>query len=113
MSVKRLELLVSRVLKVGVIISGFLILSGLGLFLLTGDTCYQYGVPSLEWIIYGDPFLAPSHVLFIGFIVLVTTPLLRVAASVVAYMIEGDLLYASITTFVLIVLLIGMALGLG
>jgi uncharacterized membrane protein len=105
--------LVAKVLKIGVIISGILILSGLGLYLLTDDTCYQFGEPSLDWIIYGDPFLAPSHLLFIGFIVLVITPLLRVAASVIAYMIEGDLVYTSITSFVLVILLLGMALGLG
>ena len=113
MSVKKLETAVARVLQVGVIISGILILLGLGLFLWTGDTCYQYGDPSLEWIILGDPFFSPSHILFLGFIVLVFTPLFRVAASVLAYLIERDRVYTVITGFVLIVLTLGMVLGLG
>lgn len=113
MSLKNLELVVARVLQAGVIISGILILFGLGLFLWTGDTCYQFGEPSLEWIVWGDPFFAPSHLLFLGFIVLVTTPLFRVAASVLAYIIDGDLAYIAITGFVLVVLVLGMVLGLG
>lgn len=113
MTIKKLELLVARVLQVGVVISGILILIGLGLFLWTGDTCYQFGEPSLEWIIWGDPFFAPSHILFLGFIILVMTPLFRVAASVFAYLIEGDVVYTTITGFVLVILVLGMALGLG
>lgn len=113
MSVKKLELMVARVLQVGVVISGILILFGLGLFLWTDDTCYQYGEPSLEWIILGDPFFSPSHILFLGFIVLVGTPLFRVAASVFAYMIWEDWVYTAITGFVLVVLVIGMTFGLG
>jgi uncharacterized membrane protein len=113
MNIKELELVVARVLQVGVAISGILILFGLGLFLWTGDTCYQYGDSTLEWIIWGDPFFAPSHILFLGFIVLVMTPLFRVAASVLAYLIEGDWVYSAITGFVLVILVLGMALGLG
>ena len=113
MNVKELELFVSNILRTGVIVSAALIITGLGLFMITGDTCYPNGEASLNWIIYGDPFFAPSHILFLGFLTLVTTPLLRVAASVIAYLIEKDWIYASITGFVLAVLLIGMILGLG
>ena len=113
MKVKELELFVSNVLRIGVLASGILIIIGLGLFFISGDSCYPNGEASLEWIINGDPFLAPSHILFLGFLVLVVTPLLRVGASVVAYVIEKDWIYAAITSFVLSVLIIGMVLGLG
>jgi uncharacterized membrane protein len=67
----------------------------------------------LEWIIWGDPFFAPSHIIFLGFIVLVITPLFRVAISVLAYAIDEDWVYTAITGFVLVVLVLGMVLGLG
>ena len=113
MNVNDLELFVSNILRVGVLVSGILIVIGLGLFILTGDTCYPNGEASLEWIINGDPFLSPSHILFVGFLALVITPLLRVAASVLAYAVEKDWHYVVITGFVLTILVIGMVLGLG
>jgi len=113
MNVKELERFVSNILRIGVMVSGILIIIGLGLFITTGDTCYPNGEASLQWIIYGDPFFSPSHILFLGFLVLVITPLLRVGASVIAYIIEKDWIYTAITGFVLSVLLIGMVLGLG
>ena len=113
MNVKDLELFVSSVLRVGVLVSGILIVIGLGLFIITGDSGYPNGDASLEWIINGDPFLSPSHILFMGFLVLVITPLLRVGASVLAYAFEKDWTYVAITGFVLSILVIGMVLGLG
>jgi uncharacterized membrane protein len=113
MNVRQLELFVSNVLRFGVMASGILIMFGLGLFMVTGDVCYPTGEASLHWILYGDPFFAPSHILFIGFLTLVVTPLLRVAASTIAYIVEKDWVYAAITGFVLTVLVVGMVLGLG
>jgi uncharacterized membrane protein len=113
MNVRQLELFVSNVLRIGVLVSGALIITGLSLFIITGDSCYPNGETSLNWILYGDPFLSPSHILFLGFLTLVATPLLRVAASTLAYVVEKDWAYAAITGFVLTVLLIGIVLGLG
>ena len=113
MNVRQLELFVSNVLRFGVMASGILIMYGLGLYMLTGDISCPTGDSSLNWIIYGAPFFEPSHILFLGFLTLVATPLLRVAASTLAYVIEKDWIYAAITGFVLTVLLIGIVLGLG
>jgi uncharacterized membrane protein len=52
-------------------------------------------------------------VLFLGFLVLVATPMVRVAASVVAYVMDGDWVYAAITGLVFAVLVAGMFMGLG
>jgi uncharacterized membrane protein len=112
MDVKSLEIYVSNVLRAGVLISGFLIVIGLGLYFITGDVCYPNGESSLHWIIYGDPFFAPSHIIFVGFLTLVVTPLLRVGASVIAYVIERDWPYVAITGFVLLTLVLGLVLGL-
>jgi len=113
LNVRQLELFVSNVLRVGVALSGLLILTGLGFFLWTGDVSCPYGIASLDWILWGDPFFEPSHILFLGFITLVLTPLCRVGASVIAYTYERDWIFATITGFVLVVLVAGMILGLG
>lgn len=113
MSMRRLELFVSRVLRGGVVVSGAFMVAGLALLWWTGDVSCPYGVLTLAWVIWGDPFLAPSHVLFLGFLILVATPVVRVAASVVAYISEGDWVFAAITGAVLLVLVAGMVLGLG
>jgi uncharacterized membrane protein len=113
MNVRQLELFVSSVLRIGVWVSGILILSGLILFLATGDASCPYGDLTLNWIIHGDPFFEPSHVIFLGLITLVVTPLLRVAASIISYVAERDWIFATITSFVLTILIIGMILGLG
>jgi len=113
MNVRQLELFVSNVLRIGVVVSGILILTGLGLYLWTGDISCPYGIPTLKWILWGDPFFMPSHILFLGFITLVLTPLCRVAASVIAYTYERDWIFAAITGLVLTVLVTGMVLGLG
>jgi uncharacterized membrane protein len=113
MNVRQLELFISNVLRIGVVVSGALIISGLTLYLATGDVCYPNGEATLSWIINGDPFFAPSHILFIGFLTLVATPLLRVAVSVLVYVVERDWIYTAITGFVLTILIIGMVLGLG
>jgi uncharacterized membrane protein len=111
--VRRLELFVSGILRLGVALSGLLILVGLGLTAWSGDVSCPYGVLSLEWVLWGDPFLEPSHVLFLGFLVLVATPMTRVAVSVIAYVMDRDWVYAAITGLVLIVMVAGMFMGLG
>ncbi|TSA49021.1 hypothetical protein D4R47_04530, partial [archaeon] len=65
--VRFLELLVSRLLRTGVVVSGLLMVVGLGLLLATGDASCPSGVLSVDWVLFGDPFLEPSHVLFLGF----------------------------------------------
>lgn len=110
---RRLELFVSGILRLGVALSGLLILVGLGLTAWSGDVSCPYGVLSLEWVLWGDPFLEPSHVLFLGFLVLVATPMTRVAVSVIAYVMDRDWVYAAITGLVLIVMVAGMFMGLG
>ena len=113
MNLRQLELFVSNILRIGVVVSGVLIVFGLGLFLLTGDISCPYGVATLYWIVWGSPFLEPSHILFLGFLVLVLTPLCRVVASVIAYSVQHDWAFTAITGFVLIVLIAGMLFGLG
>ena len=47
-----------------------------------------------------------------GLLLLIATPVARVAFSIVVFLIEGDRLYVMITTAVLLILLIGFVTGL-
>lgn len=112
-SVERMEVLLSSVLKAGVVLSAALILLGLTLLVATGDTAYPQGVMDVGWLMRGDPFLCPSHVMFLGFLTLIATPALRIAASIVVYLKMHDGPFATITTFVLMILIASFILGIG
>jgi len=112
-SVKRMEALVSTILRAGVLMSGALILFGLMLTIVTGDTSYPNGNMDIDWLIRGDPFFAPSHILFLGFLTLIATPVLRIAASIYVYTKLHDNAFTIITTIVLFVLMVSFTLGIG
>ncbi len=52
--------------------------------------------------------LEPAAIAQLGLVALLVTPVARVAASVVGFALEGDRLYAAITTAVLVILLISI-----
>lgn len=112
-SLKRMEALVSTILRAGVLMSGALILFGLTLTIVTGDTSYPNGNMDIDWLIRGDPFFAPSHILFLGFLTLIATPVLRIAASIYVYTKLHDNTFTIITTIVLFVLMVSFTLGIG
>ena len=108
-----MELMVSRLLRTGVLVSGLLMVTGLTLLLATGDASCPNGVLSVNWVLFGDPFLEPSHVLFLGFFILIGTPLLRIVASATAHMAERDLVFALLNVSVLLILAVSFMLGVG
>ena len=55
--------------------------------------------------------LKPYAVLMLGIFLLILTPVLRVVVSIYAFAKEGDRLYVTITTIVLIILIIGTTIG--
>jgi uncharacterized membrane protein len=112
-SLKRMEALVSGILRAGVLLSAALILLGLTMMVATGDTSCPNGNMDPAWLINGDPFFAPSHILFLGFLVLISTPVLRIAASIYVYVKIHDNAFTTITTIVLFVLVVSFTLGIG
>jgi len=111
-SLKRMETVVSTVLRTGVLMSAALILLGLTLTIVTGDTSFPNGNMELDWLIMGDPFFAPSHILFLGFLTLIVTPVLRIVASIYVYTKLHDNAFTTITTIVLLVLVVSFTLGI-
>jgi len=108
-----MEEIVSWVLRVGILFCAALIIMGLALMLITGDTSNPFGVMKTSWIIWGSPFLQPSHVLFLGFIVLIMTPIIRVAVSILIYLKAHDLPFTVITITVFLILLISLTFKIG
>jgi uncharacterized membrane protein len=108
-----MERVVSYVLRAGVVISSALVVVGLVTLSLTGNTSNPNGVANLRWIIFGDPFLAPSHVLFLGFMILISTPVLRIIASILVYLRTRDVSFVTITVTVLLILAMSFTLGIG
>jgi uncharacterized membrane protein len=112
-NIEEMEGLLSNVLRTGVLLSGCLILLGLIMTVATGDTTCPNGDMSLAWLVWGSPFLEPSHILFIGFLTLIATPVLRIVASIMIYVKARDTSFATITTIVLLILVVSFTLGVG
>ena len=115
-----MNVVISDVLKYGVLASAIII--GLGVLILFLNTPQSFPSTTSELLAmnYGKPTLAlsqllsgvasanPVYVIELGLIVLLATPVARVAASVLMYAMEKDKMYVAITLFVLIVLLFGL-----
>jgi uncharacterized membrane protein len=112
-SEKRLESVIGMVLRVGVILAATIVLLGGVLYLV------QYGAVEPDYrlfrgeasdlrsmhAIFGDAALGHSRGLIqLGLLLLIVTPVARVAFSVAAYIAERDWIYAAITLFVLAIL---------
>jgi uncharacterized membrane protein len=110
---RRMESRLSLILRVGVVMSAALMVIGLAINQLTGDISCPTGILTLEWILFGDPFLAPSHILFMGFIVLIATPVARIVYSAASFTMRRDYVYAVMTFLVLLVLVFSFTMEAG
>lgn len=106
-----MELFISRALRVGVTISGIVIAIGLLWLLLNwrgGPTAFPRTFAGIwRGLLTGHPFA----VIDVGLVILILTPVFRVAASTFLFVRERDKLYAGITLFVLLMLVLSFALG--
>jgi uncharacterized membrane protein len=112
---ERFRTLVSGILIVGVTLSATLMLAGFATSLLVGWegslTGAAPGASSLsDFGVMGASLasLRPVGIAQLGLVVLIATPVLRVAASCVAFALEGDRLYAALTLAVLAILLVSL-----
>ena len=111
--IHQMEVFISRIMRLSVQISGGLIALGIVILLVTGNNSCPPNIFDTHWVIYGDPFFAPSHIIFLGFIILIGTPLLRILTSVIVYAKTKDWTFTIITGLVLAVLVVSMLLGVG
>jgi uncharacterized membrane protein len=118
------EVLISGLLRLGVTVSLITILAGLILMFLHH---HQYLTSSADLQRLTQPGTAVPHTIdevirgvlrghgqatvALGLIILIWTPIVRVAVSVVVFFLEQDRFYVAVTTTVLLVLLASFVLG--
>ena len=117
MSEERFELMVSVVLIVGVVISGAVIAAGFLASFAVGWTGSLTGAPSASILptSFGDVLtglrdLRPLAIKQAGLLLLIATPVARVAISAVAFLRRRDMLYLGLTVAVLCILLASLFL---
>jgi len=110
----RLEIIIGTLLRTGVMLAAAVVMLG-GIVYLAhhGHEPVAYSVfrgepdalRSVGGIVYGALRLSGRAIIQLGLLILIATPVARVAFSAVGFAIERDYLYVAITLFVLAVLL--------
>ncbi|APU72481.1 membrane protein [Companilactobacillus crustorum] len=117
---RKVELVIGKILRVGVITSAIVILIGMALYFMNGagyPTIVKNGQSMIDFPkrfsdIFAGIIAGKSYaVIMLGVFLLILTPVLRVVVSIYAFYKEHDNLYVIITTIVLIILMIAMFLG--
>jgi uncharacterized membrane protein len=111
---KRLGKTISILLRIGVTISAAVVLAG-GIYYL-----YKYGMQPPEYhVFHGEPArfcsiggilrsafqLSARGIIELGLLILIATPIARVAFSLLAFALDRDRAFAGITLIVLVILL--------
>lgn len=123
-----MELLIGKLLRYGVMISCAITIFGgiVYLFQHSGDSSAMYRASDIPNEAFGVSYylrelatILPRLLQFdgaaivqFGVCVLIATPILRVAVSAIAFLIEKDYLYVVITFIVLSIIIANMLLGL-
>jgi uncharacterized membrane protein len=105
---QRLEQVVGKLLRVGVVSAAVIVLAGgLWYLALSGSTAVAYGrfQPSVRSIRALRQLPAPQALILAGLLVLIATPVAHVVLSLVAFATERDRTYVICTTIVLLILL--------
>ncbi|MNJ27624.1 DUF1634 domain-containing protein [Paenibacillus bouchesdurhonensis] len=107
------EIAVSKMLRIGVVLAGLVIVVGLVLFLVTGDSGYPGDTypTNLPDIVQGMLQLKSVAIIEVGLILLILTPVFRVFVSMLAFIHEKDYRFVLISIFVLVILVISFVLG--
>jgi len=114
------EQLIGRLLQAGVLLSAIIAAVG-GVMLLAqrggmpADYSVFRGEPdtlrSIGGIVRGSLALRGDAIAQLGLVVLIATPIARVAFTLVAFILQRDRTYALVTTLVLALLLYGLLFG--
>lgn len=109
----QMEIIISKFLRAGVLLSAVVIGIGLALFLITGKSGYagDYYPSSPTEIFAGLISLKAYAIILTGLIILILTPVFRVGVSILVFIKEKDKLYIRISTAVFVILIISFILG--
>lgn len=112
-NIGEMEIVISRFLRTGVMLSAVIVGIGLIMYLVSGKSGYPgdtYPITPSE-IFKGLLMLKSYAVIMTGIIVLILTPVFRVGVSILVFIKEKDYLYVKITSLVLLILIISFVLG--
>lgn len=107
------EIIISKLLLAGVVLSACIIFIGLTMFLVTGNSGYAgntYPTNPIA-ILKGLTGLKPYAIILTGLLILIATPVFRVGVSILVFIKDKDYLYAKITALVFTILIISFLLG--
>lgn len=109
-----IELWISLVLRIGVLLSAAIILIGLSLFLLQGQSAALTAARPTSWqaLLERAGSGHPLAIIQVGLLVLILTPIARVGMTVILFAVQREWHFVLITTLVLVILVFGL-LGIG
>ena len=121
---RRVELVISDLLRVGVVISLALIVIG-SIVTFVRHPAYLRSPDELGGLVQPETILPHTlgevaaglrdfrgqAIVSLGLLVLIATPMMRVAVSIVAFILAGDRLYTLITLAVFCLLMLSLVLG--
>ena len=123
-SIRKAELVLSTVLRVGVLSSLALILAGTLVtfvhnpeYVSSPDELARLTEPgagfphTLRDVVTGLADLRGQAIVVLGLLLLIATPVTRVTVSILLFMEEDDRVYAAITTVVLALLILSFVIG--
>ncbi|AUI72209.1 DUF1634 domain-containing protein [Companilactobacillus alimentarius] len=109
---REVELVIGKILRIGVITSACVILIGIALYFMSGSGYAPGDYPTRFEAIFSGIAEGKSYaVIMLGVFLLILTPVLRVVVSIYAFYKEHDNLYVIITTIVLVILMFAMFMG--
>lgn len=122
--VRKVEILISNLLRIGVLLSLALIVAGTIISLVRHPEYLSQGVSFRNFIGPNDPVASSlsevaaglasfsgQSIVTLGIVFLIATPVLRVGVSIFTFIYQHDRLYVLITTTVFSLLLLSFVLG--
>ena len=123
-AVRQVEILISNLLRVGVVVSLFVVVAGVVLTfvhhpeylhsredvggLLAGNAEFPH---TMREVGAGVLVLHGRSVVILGLLLLIATPVMRVGVSVFVFLYERDRVFAAVTMVVFLLLLLSFVLG--
>jgi uncharacterized membrane protein len=121
-----MEIYISQVLRIGVLISGTIILAGLALYIIQGGSS-DVARAQLSQVMNGGGQSTPTSpasiwhglvhgssiaIIQLGVLALILTPMTRVAMTAGLFLAQRDKVFVAITSVVFIILVLGL-IGVG
>ncbi len=117
---KRIETWVGAMLRTGVMLAAAIVLIGGVLYLAQhggqprNDYRHFHGEPaqyaSLSGVVHNLGWHDPRSIIMLGLLILIATPVARVGMCIAGFLLEGDRMYVTVSSVVLVILLYSLFL---